>query len=64
MVVSTRLVAAVMGGLLLATVYTPAWAGSANDTTTTARVDVRRGVDVFRPRHRRHPAPTIRWSMF
>jgi hypothetical protein len=36
MVVSTRLVAAVMGGLLLATVYTPAWAGSANDTTTTA----------------------------
>jgi hypothetical protein len=33
MVVSTRLAVAVIGGLLLATVYTPAWAGSANDTT-------------------------------
>jgi hypothetical protein len=33
MVLSTRLAAAVIGGLLLATVYTPAWAGSANDTT-------------------------------
>jgi hypothetical protein len=28
MVVSTKLAAAVMGGLLLAAVYTPAWAGS------------------------------------
>jgi len=37
MVVSTRSVAAVMGGLLLATVYTPAWAGSANDTATSSR---------------------------
>jgi hypothetical protein len=33
MVLSTRLAAAVIGGLLLATVSTPAWAGSANDTT-------------------------------
>jgi hypothetical protein len=33
MVVSTRLAAALMGGLLVAAVYTPAWAGSANDTT-------------------------------
>lgn len=36
MVVSMKLAAAVMGGLLLATVSTPAWAGSANDTTTTS----------------------------
>lgn len=40
MVVSTKLAAAVMGGLLLAAVYTPAWAGSADNTaqptTTTA----------------------------
>jgi hypothetical protein len=34
MVVSTRLAAAVMGGILLAAACTPAWAGSANDTTT------------------------------
>jgi hypothetical protein len=35
MVVSTRLAAAVIGGLLLAAAYTPAWAGSANDTMTS-----------------------------
>jgi hypothetical protein len=35
MAFSTRLMAAVIGGSLLATVSTSAWAGSANDTTTT-----------------------------
>jgi len=37
MVVSTKLAAAVMGGLLLAAVYTPAWAGSAGDTTAAGQ---------------------------
>jgi hypothetical protein len=38
MVFSTKLAAAAMSGLLLAAIYTPAsaWAGSANDATTTA----------------------------
>ena len=33
MVISTKVAATVMGGLLLASVYTSAWAGSANDST-------------------------------
>lgn len=36
MVVSTKLAAAVMGGLMLAAAYAPAWAGSANDPTAAA----------------------------
>jgi len=45
MVVSTKLVAAVMGGLLLAAVYTPAWAGSANDTTAAGQSQAAVGAD-------------------
>jgi len=36
MIVSTKLAAAVMGGLLLAVSYAPAWAGSAGDSSAAA----------------------------
>src|SRR5208282_2547367 len=36
MMVSTKLAAAVMGGLLLAVSYAPAWAGSATDASAAA----------------------------
>jgi hypothetical protein len=41
MVLSTKLAAAVVGGLLLAAVYTPAWAGSGDNAgqPTTANAD-------------------------
>ena len=45
MVLSTKLAAAVMGGLLLAAVYTPAWAGSANDTSTAGASSAAAGSD-------------------
>lgn len=35
--VSTKLAAAVIGGLLFVTAYTPAWAGSATATSATAQ---------------------------
>jgi hypothetical protein len=45
MVLSTKLAVAVMGGLLLAAVYTPAWAGSANDTSATGTASAPVGAD-------------------
>jgi hypothetical protein len=45
MAVSTKLAAAVMGGLLLAAVYTPAWAGSANDPSTAGASSAAAGSD-------------------
>jgi hypothetical protein len=37
MVISTKLAAAVIGGLLLAVSYTPAWAGSGGDSSAAAQ---------------------------
>jgi hypothetical protein len=45
MVLSTKLAAAVMGGLLLAAVYTPAWAGSANAPSTAGTSSAAVGTD-------------------
>jgi hypothetical protein len=45
MVLSTKMAAVVMGGLLLAAVYTPAWAGPANDASTAGTSSAAAGAD-------------------
>jgi hypothetical protein len=50
MVVSMKLAAAVMGGLLIATVSTPAWAGSAKDATSTGSPNSATSTDASSPK--------------
>jgi hypothetical protein len=45
MIRSTKLAAALVGGLLLAAAYTPAWAGSVNDTSAAGTSSAAAGTD-------------------
>ena len=49
MVISTKLAAAVMSGLLLAASYAPAWAGSTGDSSGTAPAADRSLIGVLSP---------------